>query len=236
MRTYYSSRGPFKEGLFLEDHEINNICEDELRTANLLPSTPSPIRIDRFIEKRFMIAPGYVDLPPGVLGATVFGAKGVQGILVARSLDNEGTQVAERRLRTTLAHEAGHGLLHAHLFLDLERNRQLFGDYSDPDAPRILCREISGSTETATNRYKGEWWEYQANRAIGGLLLPRNLVLLALELLLENNGNLGGKSLPADRRENASRLLAETFEVNPVVARIRVDQLFAAEGDGQLSL
>ncbi len=32
--------------------------------------------------------------------------------------------------------------------------------------------------------YDGRWWEWQANRAIGGLLLPKNLVNSALEGML----------------------------------------------------
>jgi hypothetical protein len=85
---------------------------DELIAAEILPNNPEPIRIDRFIEKKFGISAEYEDLGDGILGMTQFGSKGVARIIVARSLDEEGTEVAARQIRTTLAHEAGHGLLH----------------------------------------------------------------------------------------------------------------------------
>ena len=53
--------------------QIDNMCCDELRGVSLLPSSPEPIRIDRFIEKRFSVSPQYEDLPDGVLGFTRFG-------------------------------------------------------------------------------------------------------------------------------------------------------------------
>jgi hypothetical protein len=146
MRTYRSKAGPFAEQPFYEPFEIESICVDELQKLNLYPSDPAPIRIDRFIEKRFGVAPTYEDLPHGLLGFTLFGEKGVEKIVVAKSLDDEGTRPAERRLRTTLAHEAGHGLLHAHLFVLGSRPDSLFGDGLAHDAQKILCREggVSG--------------------------------------------------------------------------------------------
>src|SRR3989441_11554119 len=71
----------------------------------------------------FRSTPTYEDLDKGVLGFTQFGRTGVQAIVVARALDEDGTRPAERRIRTTLAHEAGHGLLHAHLFA-LDRSEE----------------------------------------------------------------------------------------------------------------
>src|SRR6266849_9353907 len=119
---------------------------DELQKINLYPAVPSPVRIDRFVEKRFGVVPTYEDLPSGLLGFTRFGSKGVEEIVVAKALDHEGTQPAERRLRTTLAHEGGHGLLHAHLFVLGSRPDSLFGDGLAHDAQKILCREggVSG--------------------------------------------------------------------------------------------
>ena len=71
-----------------------------------------PIRVDRFIEKRYRIVPQYEDILDGILGFTRFGAKGPEEVVVSRSLSEEGSRVAERRMNSTLAHEAGHMLLH----------------------------------------------------------------------------------------------------------------------------
>ena len=60
-------------------------CSDELQKLGIYPAEPSPIRIDRFIERRFNLQPTYEDLPNGLLGFTLFGAKGVEEIVVTRS-------------------------------------------------------------------------------------------------------------------------------------------------------
>lgn len=238
MRTYRSKTGPFTEQPFYKPSEIESICTDELQKVNLYPSDPAPIRIDRFIEKRFAIQPTYEDLPRGLLGFTLFGEKGVEKIVVTKSLDDEGTKPAERRLRTTLAHEGGHGLLHAHLFVLGYRPDSLFGDGLAHDSQKILCREggVSGVGTVPMKKPPYRWWEYQANQAMGALLLPEPLTRKALAPLLTAQGTFGQPRLLADRRDDAIRLLADTFDVNPVVARIRIEGLYPPAADLQLTL
>ena len=237
MKTFRSKSGPFSEQPFYRPDEIESICVDELQKLSLLPSEPVPIRIDRFIEKRFKVQPSYEDLPGGLLGFTRFGTKGVEEIVVSKALDDAGTQRAERRLRTTLAHEGGHGLLHAHLFVLGSRPDSLFRDGLAPDAPKILCRDggISGLAQPKT-KPPYRWWEYQANQAMGVLLLPKMLVATALEPMLVAQGMLGTLVLPSAKRESAAALLASTFDVNPVVARIRLEALYPPEAERQLTL
>src|SRR4051812_19135737 len=109
MRSFKARGGPFAERPFYTANDVEQICRTELANYGLLPSTPEPIRIDRFIEKRFGVQVFYDDLPAGVLGWTEFGDTGVQAIVVARWLADDDSRVAERRVSTTLAHEAGHG-------------------------------------------------------------------------------------------------------------------------------
>jgi hypothetical protein len=236
MRTYRTKSGPFKHADYYSDEEIELLCLDELQRADLLPASAAPIRIDRFVEKRFGVTPQYDDLGDGVLGLTVFGPKGVQAVIMARSLDEEKTKVAERRIRSTIAHEAGHGLLHAHLFVLQAGGRPLFGDFSDPQRPKVLCRDTADSQGRPKARYDGKWWEFQANTVMGSLLLPRPLVEQALEPFLVERGSLGGRMLDNTRREEATRHLSEIFDTNPVVARFRLDRLYPATNEMQLSL
>lgn len=238
MRTYRSKVGRTAEQPFFKPAEFDSICTAELQKFNLYPSDPAPIRIDRFIEKRFAIQPTYEDLPKGLLGFTRFGTKGVEAVVVAKALDDEGTRPAERRLRTTLAHEAGHGLLHAHLFAFGSQPDLHFGDGLESGGTKILCRQggVSGVGQAAEKRPPYRWWEFQANQAMGALLLPKALVGKALAPILVVKGMLGTPSLPVDRREDAARILSDTFDVNPVVARIRIEALHPAAADLQLTL
>jgi len=234
MKHVRTNRGPFAERPYYKDEEIETICTDELRAVKLLPDVPEAVRIDRFIEKRFHVTPEYLDLPEGILGMTHFSAKGVKAVIVTRALEEEGSEAAERRIRSTIAHEGGHGLLHAHLFALGVDTAPLFADTTDPEKPKVLCRGEGGTHEAAT--YSGEWWEFQANRAMGALLMPRHLVHLAAERYFVATGSLGLRSLDRNRFEEAARFLSALFAVNPAVARIRLNTLYPESASGQLSL
>src|ERR1700679_2976361 len=118
MKEYRTKEGPFPLRLHYETKDIDDICLDALREVKLLPSEPSPVKIDLFLEKYFRVVVDYRDLGPGVMGSTVFNSGGaVTGIIIAPWIEEEGTAAAERRVRSTLAHEGGHGLLHPKLFI-----------------------------------------------------------------------------------------------------------------------
>jgi len=233
MKTIRTSTGPFFERPHFKPGEIERLCTKELRDAGLYPSTPDAIRIDRFLEKRFRISPSYERLPEGVLGFTRFGAEGVVEIIVSSDLDGDKGTPNERRLRTTLAHEAGHGLCHAHLFSLGAKPSSLFNDTDE--SPQILCRDVAGEAQ-GHPAYDGRLWEYQANQAIGGLLMPRRLVLDALQALAIPAGSFGQIRIPEDKKPIVVRSLADIFNVNPTVVRIRLAEMFPAHDDQQLQL
>jgi hypothetical protein len=233
MKIMRGGAGRFPERPYFSDREIEKLCVDELRKVGLYPSHPGPVRIERFIEKRFKVSPTYADLPDGVLGFTKFDANGVREIVIAASLEGPEGTPTERRLRATLAHEGGHGLMHAHLFALGTKPASLFGD--GDSAPKILCRDMLGETQP-THGYDGRWWELQANKAIGGLLMPRSLVEEAIRSFTAPLGSLGQVTIPETNRDAAVRELANIFNVNPVVARIRLADIFPAEESGQLTL
>lgn len=232
MRTYSTAAGPFAERPFLSEREIDQLCEDALREVELLPTLPEAIRIERFIEKRFGVSPIYEDLPAGVLGYTDFSTSGVKAVHIASSLLDEGTVPAERRANSTLAHEGGHGLMHAHLFAFQEANLRLFGGDPDVSPTKVLCRDGERGGRAS---YDGRWWELQANKAIGALLLPSTLVRVGVAPFLVERGHFGTLVIDPSRRDEATRILAEVFNVNPVVARIRLESLYP-DPKGQLHL
>ncbi len=219
------------QSLYFPPGKIEQLCLAELRYAGLLPDQPAPIRIDRYIEKRYRITPDYQPLDPGILGATVFEDGHPVALYVSAALEQESSLVGERRLRSTLAHEAGHCLLHAPLFTGADDTATLFADRTEPARPKVLCREDNIGTDL--RGYDGRWHEYQANLAIGGFLLPTPLVQLALAPFTRCEGLLGTPTLDWTRAEDAAHELGNLFNVNPVVARIRLDHLFGATKEGQ---
>jgi hypothetical protein len=221
MRNYRSKTGPFRERPYFTDAEIESICTEALTSVNLYPSTPEPIRIERFIERRFNVTPKYEPLEEGLMGLTVFGSGGVKDVVVSSKIDEENSIVAERLIRSTLAHEGGHGLFHAHLFA-LASSKPLFGDHSDPQKPKVLCRNEGKS-------YNGQWWEFQANKAIGALLMPKKLVEMGVEEFMVISGMMGFKQFDHSKNAQAIHLLTETFGVNAPVARIRLQELFPVQ-------
>jgi hypothetical protein len=231
MKNYRANAGPFREHPYYSETEVERTCSDELRACGLYPASPQAIRIDRFIEKRFGVVPEAEDLPANVLGLTTFGTKGVQAIYVSRPLFEDEAQPARRRVTTTLAHEGGHGLLHAHLFAFAD-SLALFERDPDVTATKILCRDENAR---ARSGYDGRWWELQANMAMAALLLPKALVLECVKPHLEARGSLGALVLVDAHRPAAIRLVSDTFDVNPRAAELRLAKLFP-EGDRQLTL
>ena len=232
MKTYRANAGPLRERPYYSEAEVERTCSDELRACGLYPSAPQPIRIDRFIEKRFGVVPEADDLPANILGLTTFGAKGVQAIYVSRPLFEDQAQPARRRVTTTLAHEGGHGLLHAYLFAFTD-SLALFEQDPDVTAAKILCRDEDARPRSG---YDGRWWELQANMAMASLVLPKALVLECLKPHLEAQGSLGTLALTDSRRPAAILLVSETFDVNPIVARHRLARLFPEGDHRQLTL
>jgi hypothetical protein len=230
MNRWRSRESPFGYILRFDPKEIDDICEDALSGVNLLPPKPGPVRVDRFIEKHFSIVVDYVDLEEGFLGFTQFSKAGkVLRIAVSRLLSHDSGKIGERRERSTIAHEAGHGLLHAQLFMDddemlLSVKQHLDAEPKTEKRLKILCRATEIGGVDGTPKKSQPWWEWQANRAIGGLLLPRNLTRIFVEPYL----SVSKVGLPelTHSRDQAIRATAETFEVNPIVARIRLQELF----------
>ncbi len=233
MRMRQSSGGgPFARFIFLRSSEVDKMCEDALKAAGKLPEEPERIDIEGFIEAYLGARLDFgTDLGADVLGFTFFSPTGKPEVIGVSPHLDEGTQVSDRRIRATLAHEAGHALIHPVLFMEAEGQQQLFESNVDLANRRILCRR---GDINPNGRYDGRWWEYQANCAIGGFLLPKRLVLKCVENYSRAAGPLGGYVLSSDARSAAEQRLAEVFEVNPVVARIRLKSLLPESDQPEL--
>ncbi len=237
MKTFRAQRGPFEKQVYFSADEIDQMCLVALG-EEFVPKEPEPIRIERFIEKHFKCRIIYEILPDGVLGCTAFNKDGsVKAVFISTTID-DGHISSERRIRATLAHEGGHCLMHGSLFLDSRTERFLTAQTTqrsniDFSQQRILCRPKDINATSSGKRYDGRWWEWQANRAIGGFLLPKSLVRLSLAKLLQASPVTESPVLPARERERAEKFVAEKFDVNPAVARIRLAEMYPPQ-TGQL--
>lgn len=216
-----------RQNLYFTEREIESMCVEALEKSGFMPDAPRPVDIECFVEAHFETSLDFgTTIEKGVLGYTFFSKTGkILLVGVDPELANDTSTIGSRRCRATVAHEAGHCLMHPILFM--EDQTQSLTENLDFQQSRILCRkgDFSGG-------YDGRWWEVQANKAIGEFLLPRHLVRTAVEEFLTSVGSLGVEVLPESKREDAAQHVANTFEVNLTPARIRLNSMFPlSEGD-----
>ena len=226
MRSSRDQRSPWGTRLYFEPDEFETMMNELLLLAG--PEVfveRSGVDVDRVLLAAFGLEADYVKLPDGVLGRTLFLPDGSARIEVSRELavEAESDTLARRRLRTTLAHECGHVACHRMLFVTDTDTLPLFppGMIQEEEKPGFLCRE-----DTVGARYTGEWWEYQANRCMACLLLPRHLVVPRFQSVLHGVG-VGsyeeGAKLGKD--EDIVRTLADTFDVSWQALLFRLEDL-----------
>jgi hypothetical protein len=196
--------------------------------------TSPPIPIDDIVDVFLRLTMEIKDL------RELFGVGDVHGALwvskrkvqIDSSLDPEVFPAKRSRYRFTLAHEAGHWRLHRHLFQGSANQLSLL---PGAERPEYVCR----STDRAPI-------EIQANKFAAALLMPRDMVKRAWDkqhgnmdpvyvddlrarhrqsLVLEWNGAREDDAEDDLLLEDASRPLAEVFEVSPDAMRIRLEGL-----------
>ena len=209
MRELRDPAGRMPYRLWYDEREIDTIMEDELRRSGTPRIGQAAVDVDAFIENYLRITPDYVDLPPGVQGATDFSRDGSVRMRISAALaERAGRQEpgAEHLIRTTLAHEAAHVELHRVLFL--KQSEELF---SGQPTRKESCRDI----RQVGRGYTGEWWEWQANRGMAALLMPRSEII-------DIAGPLTGAAL---RDGKLVQIIARRFQVSTQAACLRLEQI-----------
>jgi len=230
MSSAASGAGHFPRRIFLPHQHIERLCRETLESVGLLPESPQPIRIDRLIFLRFGFEEEYAVLPQHIMGCAKFTKRGLCRITINRELAEERDVVSYRRVRSTLAHEAGHGLLHNDLFIEKltqEECGQLFGGEAEAcdsvTKEGFACRAEVGIHEVRPF----EWWEYQANLAMSSLLLPWHLVTAAagqrMRAVLDGSGDMDSRIARVEKE------IAEVFDVNRQMVSIRLSKWWGKE-------
>lgn len=164
--------GPFPVRLWFDDHEFEEVAEAALRRHDLFPVDPGPINIELLVDLEFGFSYRFADLQPGQYGKITFGEEGPTEMVINSKLDRFDRRSVNQVCRATLAHEIGHGLLHRRLF-DLR-----WQQYRAQERGESLFDESSTSLRAGPG--DSCWWEYQANRLMAALLVPRDLLRLAV--------------------------------------------------------
>lgn len=232
MKTRRDVQSPWGVRVYFEPREFEAMMADLfLRVDGEVFQSGSGVDVDWVLLKGLGLEADYIELPNGVLGRTLFRRDGVAKIEIARDLAEsaETDQLARRRLRTTLAHEAGHVACHQQLFVQDTETLSLFGAQNTAqEKPAILCRETSVDAG-----YRGEWWEYQANQCMAALLLPKHLFIPQVKQALDAHG-VGSfvEALRGGYDESVIRMLANVFDVSWQAALLRLQELGFAPTEG----
>jgi hypothetical protein len=234
MEWYFGPEGD--QRIWYESDEIESIAEDELRRAELMPSSEEPVTdLERLIEGHLGAQlDQYAQLPDGVLGLTKFVGRRPE-VLISSVLTEAAEEESPRpgqvgRWRATLAHEASHIFLHRYLFdadmAPLSNRRPEESTTGGGVVMRCLHRDVAPVETQGWRRVRRrvDWREVQANRGMAALLMPsRAFKDVAFEQMakLDTGSPRFGPAL-AD-------LLAETiagvFQVSKQAVLIRLNTL-----------
>ncbi len=225
MRWVRDSTGRFRWRPFLEAGEIDVLCEQRITQFlfALYGSVAYPLSTDdltRLIEQDVDDLDLFADLSAlgddsaMVEGVTTFVPGHRPCIQIAGYLSEDSRK--EARLRTTLAHELGHVLLH-----------DFTGEREDAPRPRQADDPDTASTTLCTPWAIGtwppvDWMEWQANYASGALLMPRTAVQQALFPSTERHA---ASSPVAGGLGRAIDIVQGSFMVSDAAALVRLRQL-----------
>ena len=118
MRSYYIPDSVLPQRYHFSRQDIEKAARDELRQVECLPKSPEPIDLEKYLFRRHdKLEPQSTDsLAAGVLGAADLMNPRKPAIWISQAVFDG----APARYRSTLAHEIGHLVLHASLYIDEE--------------------------------------------------------------------------------------------------------------------
>lgn len=237
--------GPFRKWPYFEAQEIERMATDDLRAHRLLPDRPREVDVDSLVQKLFGFTPTYRNPGEGILGYISFNEKKPDLIIIAEALAELGCNTTDRRRRSTLAHEIGHGRLHAGPFIELAQAKRSGFSTEYVRSPgtnqaAFACRtaDIRDLEHAQPPALSGlaQWErmaEWQANRYMAALLAPARLVRLAIGERLAAPEAHAKLDLNEAQRTAFTLQLSEQFNVSRQLASCRLAELFPESADGQ---
>jgi IrrE N-terminal-like domain len=203
MRWLRDASGRFPHRPHYETSELESVCADLLLELHQVRSRAEryPITTDDLsvlIEQRAADLDLYAELPPDIDAVTDFNKSARPRVRVAARLSAHARSA--NRLRTTLAHELAHVVLHNFIW---------WFDPGVPFDPAALSPRCALLTRSS------DWMEWQANYCAGALLVPSDAVSNAAAPVWERSSQARG----------LIRSVQTRFEVSAQLASIRLRQL-----------
>lgn len=222
MRTSRDLKSPWGQRVWYDEPEFDSMMDESVERAGIGYDLGRGVDVEEVLLKGYGLSPDFCELEAGVLGRTLFHSTGRIEVQISEelALGESTSATTRRRLRSTLAHELAHVVLHRHLHsFGME---PLFAELKN-DEPKVLCR---ATVISEPQRMAQDWWEYQANRGMSCLLLPKLRVRQAVDDCLLDLGARGVKELLA--RGSGDRLvdsIVGTFDVSFEMALYRLQDL-----------
>lgn len=227
MRMIQDKTGRFRQRPHYQPSELDRECESIVTKflQTRYGAARFPISTDDLslmIEKETEDLDHYADLNeygPGVEGLTMF-EPGARPIVKIANFLADGNR--ENRRRTTLTHEFGHVVFHAHLFDSQGQTDDLFGqkDAAASELERVqVCKR-----DTMVDAAPVDWMEWQAGHVCGAILMPATAVRAVIRdkfsLEIAGGRTKDGKVVRAMIEELQAR-----FQVSEQAARVRLLRL-----------
>ena len=171
---------------------LKDFCPDML---NGLAPLDAERLYETYIPRRFSITTGYQELATGIHGFT--NPSRLESA-VSVTLVDAADRATMRFGRSTIGHEAGHCILHAHQFKQRNELDSFLHDGSHAPEQRLFRREELKAYENP------EWQAWEFCKAI---FLPRQVLAIAVE---------GGATV---------RTISETVNLNPAFVEVRLRNL-----------
>ena len=245
MAKYSKDPGPFREYKFIPDKRIERAALKALEETRLMPASPSKVAIEKFCDRKWGFPEDYRDLGPDFLGRATFNITGLVSIEVNASLEEDTSRVGVCRLRSTIAHEAGHGVLQEAMFVEKisfdQTQMALFEEVERKQKPPAQTMIATRSNTIDAGPHPFEWWEYQANRFMAEILMPKPLFLQVVSARIDPE-KLVAKRHPLEINwdvMNAQDDVVEAFAVSKQMAQIAVSRYvkeIRKEGERALAL
>lgn len=187
-----------------------------------IPTDKLTVIIERYVDDLDL----YADLE------REYGDESIEGVTIFLPFKKPIIKISEKlqkykykanRLRTTLAHELGHVIIHDPLWQREFSKLQLPFDTKEQ---RIqICKRKTLFSKDEPNYEHYDWIEWQANYFASALLMPKNAVYKAYRKFTENRKIFSQISAECSDADDLTNLLSQKFQLSKEAIKVRLKQM-----------